>query len=49
VLANDLGEFNDDFKMRVILADKIDTSNDVRAKLPNKTEITSKNNLLFLM
>jgi len=41
VLTNDLGEFNDDYKMRIILADKISTTNDVRAKLPNKTEITS--------
>jgi len=42
VIANDLGDFNDDYRMRVILADKISTSNDVRSKLPNKTEIGSK-------
>jgi len=42
VLTNDLGEFNDDYKLRIILADKNSTTNDVRAKLPNKTEITSK-------
>ncbi|XP_022179489.1 uncharacterized protein LOC111040071 isoform X1 [Myzus persicae] len=41
VLTNDLGEFKDHYKMRVILADKIFTSNDVRAKLPNKAEITN--------
>ncbi|XP_015364951.1 PREDICTED: uncharacterized protein LOC107162514 isoform X2 [Diuraphis noxia] len=41
VLTNDLEEFKDDYKMRVILADKIITSNDVRSKLPNKTEIRS--------
>ncbi|XP_060852473.1 uncharacterized protein LOC132930556 isoform X1 [Rhopalosiphum padi] len=41
VLTNDLGEFNDDYKLRIILADKNSTTNDVRAKLPNKTEITS--------
>jgi len=42
VLTNDLGEFKDHYKLRVILADKIFTSNDARSKLPNKTEITSK-------
>jgi len=42
VLTNDLGEFKDEYKMRVILADKIDSSDDVRSKLPSKTEIKSK-------
>lgn len=41
VLTSDLNEFKDDYKMRVILADQIGMSDDVRAKLPNKTEITS--------
>ncbi|KAE9543007.1 hypothetical protein AGLY_002918 [Aphis glycines] len=40
VLANDLGDFNDNYTLRIILADKISSSHDVRANLPNKREIT---------
>lgn len=42
VIAKDLGDITDDYRMRVILADKVSTSNDVRSKLPNKTEMRSK-------
>lgn len=42
VLTNDLEEFKIEYKLRVILADKISSCTDVRSKLPNKTEITSK-------
>lgn len=42
VVANDLGDFNDNYELRIILADKISSSHDVRANLPNKREITGK-------
>jgi len=47
-LANDLGDFNDNYTLRIILADKVSSSHDVRANLPNKREITSKIIYYFL-
>lgn len=48
VLANDLDDFNDNYRLRIILADKVGSSHDVRANLPNKTDITSKIIYYFL-
>jgi len=42
VLSNDLKKFKEDYKLRIILADMISSSNDVRSNLPSTTEITSK-------
>ncbi|CAI6350973.1 unnamed protein product [Macrosiphum euphorbiae] len=41
MLSNDLKEFKDDYKLRIILADNISSCTDVRSNLPSTTEITS--------
>lgn len=48
VFTNDLRDFNDDYRLRIILADKVGSPHDVRADLPQKRDMTSKIIYYFL-